>query len=92
MLRKEVAARMEPSEPGRQAWIAVFPAEPEGFRVRRFEISEEILDQGHDIHPDHLLNVEEAAVVDVAFLDAAIRGLGGNPDIVDSPWKVGYPL
>jgi len=92
MLRKEVAARIDPSEPGRQAWIAVFPVEPEGFRIRRFEVAEDILDHGYDLHPDHLLNVEETVVADVAFLDAAISRLGGDPDMVDAPWKVGYPL
>lgn len=91
-LRCPVTARLAVSDSGTSSWIWVLPTPDGRIRVARIVVPKELAESGGFFAEDDYETAEVVYVGSVDDVDDAVRNLGGDPDLLDSPWRNDFPL
>jgi hypothetical protein len=100
-----LTARRQASRPAHRAWVGVVSLEQPRrvflntadelllgrLLVRSFEVSENILDEGYDIHEEDLAESQRFNVTGSRELLDVLSRLGVSPDTLDFKLVTGYP-
>lgn len=101
-----LTARRQASQPNHKAWVGVRSMEQprQGFlntveasmlgklRVHVFEVRDDVLEGGFDLHEDALVNSQKIAVDGALELERTLTALGVDPATLDYKSCTEYPL
>jgi hypothetical protein len=91
-LAQPIAAR-RPAPTGFLGWLGVCPigSPPSSFRIMAFDLPSHVIEQ--DLDPvGHQTNESSVVVASLEEVEHEVARLGGDPDELEAPWKVDYPL
>ncbi|RSS87037.1 hypothetical protein EF903_17875 [Streptomyces sp. WAC05292] len=91
MTKAGITARIAAHEPGRVAWVAVYPVDG-GFMVFTVEIPEHLADDNTCFGEESITRRNLGTFSTIEEVDGAVASLGIDPDELDAPWHNDYPL
>ena len=65
---------------------------PFKYRIMKFEIEKEVLEQGYDIGPHEMLDYKDVVVDSEAEMEKILLEWVGELEQLDAPWYSDYPL
>jgi hypothetical protein len=65
---------------------------PFKYRIMKFEIEKEVLEQGYDIGPHEMLDYKDVVVDSEAEIEKILLEWVGELEQLDAPWYSDYPL
>ena len=92
MTREPVSARHEPTSADHYAWMWVLPISDGRFRIALIEVPKHFVDNDEYFYEEDYETRFLKIVDSVDDVDSAVQEAGGNPDILDVPWRNDFPF
>jgi hypothetical protein len=91
-VRQPVTQKLEDPGPDACSWIWVLPVPDGRIRIARIVVPRHLADTGEWFGEEDVTTESVRFVDHVDRVDDVVRGLGGDPDALESPWRNDFPL
>lgn len=91
-LRQPVTQKLDDLGPGACSWIWVLPVPDGRLRIARIVVPRHLAETGEWFGQEDFTTESTTFVEHVDDVDDVVRGLGGDPDALESPWRNDFPL
>ena len=92
MTGRSAACEIPAKRNGHRAFVGIYPPGHgiENWRIKRFEIPAELVDQS--IYDGSLLDLQFIKLESLEDVEDTIRSWGISPSMFDAPWKCDWPF